>query len=96
MVDAGAFQGASADRLATLARALTVALAAQGKLRQPVESAVGQMIDHCPLELHTLAERCQDIWQRRGQVLGMAGLCLWNCRNNEWRFGNDSKRLRPS
>ena len=43
-----------------------------------------------------LAEQCQNIWTRRGQMSGRPGLFLWDQRRHEWRLAQDFKPYRAS
>jgi hypothetical protein len=95
MIRQDVFSGASAEQVIALAGALTLILAAQSKLRQPIEAAVGSLCNQFADSLQLMAERCQDLWQRRGQMSGTEGLFVWDTRQGEWRLEQDFKAYRP-
>jgi hypothetical protein len=96
LVDEDQFSTSTPARITTLASALTLALTAQRNLRQSIEAAIGALHDKFPHLLAEMAQQCQDIWQRRGQISGADGLFLWDTRNGTWRLNQDFKPLRPS
>ena len=81
--------------MSTETRALTLALTAQKKLRQPIEQAIGALGDKFADLIPDMAERCQDIWQRRGQMSGADSLFVWDTRQDVWRLHQDFKTYRP-
>ena len=81
--------------LVSIASALTVALAIQGKLSQDIEEATGRICEKFPEALPEIAHQCQDIWMRRGQMSGKPGLFVWDLRLQQWRLAQDFKRYRP-
>lgn len=95
MIDRDSLQQISSDRIVTLASALTLALTAQKKLRQPIEEAIGALGEKFGDLIPDMAERCQDIWQRRGQMTGADSLFVWDTRHNVWRLHQDFKTYRP-
>lgn len=82
--------------LITLANALTVVLAAQNRLRQKIEQTIKLLCDTYPDALAPIAESCQDIWKRRGQMTGRKGFFIWDVRKQEWRLAQDFKSFRPT
>ena len=82
-------------KLITLASALTVVLAAQEKLRQDVEQTMLALCEAQPDLLGEIAEHCQSIWKRHGQMAGGNGLFFWDTRSQEWRLAQDFKIYRP-
>lgn len=84
------------EQIVTLASALTLVLTAQRKLRQSTENAIRLLCDRFPKLVPEMAQRCQDIWQRRGQMSGYVGLFVWDTRKNEWRLEQDFKSQRPN
>ncbi len=95
MVEDDTLQQVNSDRIITLASALTLALTAQKRLRQPIEEAVGALCERFGDLIPNIAERCQDIWQRRGQMSGADSLFVWDIRHNVWRLHQDFKTYRP-
>ena len=85
-----------APKSITLASALTVVLAIQDRLTQDVEVAVRRLCDGFPDMLPEIADRCQDIWKRHGQMSSRPGLFLWDVRRHEWRLAQDFKPYRSS
>ena len=81
--------------LTTLASAMTVVLAIQDKLRQDIEESMRRMCDQFPAAVAEVAEHCQDIWKRRGQMSGRRGLFVWDVPRGEWRLARDFKPYRP-
>ena len=90
------FATMASEHIVMLASALTMVLSAQRRLRQPIEVATRTLHDKFPDLMPVMAERCQDIWQRHGQMSGLVGLYLWDNRNNEWRLNQDFKPNRPT
>jgi hypothetical protein len=95
IIQEDSLSGAEPKLLVTLAGALTLILAAQRKLRQSVELSTSLLCEQFPDLLPEIAELCQGIWQRRGQMSGSDGLFVWDTRNNEWRLSLDFKPYRP-
>ena len=95
MIPRDSFIGVAEGEIMTLASALSVALTAQSKLRQPIEATIALLCEKFPDYVPDMAERCQDIWQRHGQMSGAKGLYVWDIRNNEWRLSQDFKPYRP-
>ena len=95
MIESNALQQVSPDRIVTLASALTLALTAQKKLRQTIEEAIGALGDRFSDLIPDMADRCQDIWQRRGQMSGADSLFVWDTRHDVWRLHQDFKTYRP-
>jgi hypothetical protein len=95
MIQSDSLQQVSAGRIVTLASALTLALTGQKKLRQPIEEAIGALGERFEHLIPDMAERCQDIWQRRGQMSGADSLFVWDTRHNVWRLHQDFKTYRP-
>jgi hypothetical protein len=81
--------------LVTLASAMTVVLAIQDKLHQDVEEATRSICNRYPDAVDEIAENCQDIWKRRGQMSGRLGLFLWDVSREEWRLAGDFRPYRP-
>lgn len=96
MIEEDSFNNVAPERIVTFGSALTLVLIAQRRLRQPIEVAIGSWCEKFPGPIPDMAERCQDIWQRWGQMSGAAGLYLWDTRNNEWRLNKDFKPFRPT
>ena len=96
MIQEEAFSRVSPEQILTFASALTLVLTAQRKLRQPIENAMASLCQKFPDLLPDMAERCQDIWRRRGQMSGAEGLYVWDTRTNEWRLHQDFKSHRPT
>ncbi len=90
------FEGASSDQIVAFATALTLVLTAQRKLRQPIEDAMDALCNSFANLLPEMAEQCQNIWQRRGQMSGSLGLYVWDTRNHEWRLSQDFKPYPPA
>ena len=82
--------------LTTLASAMTVVLAIEDRLQQDVEEAMRGICERFPEAIAEVAEHCQDMWKRRGQMSGRRGLFLWDMRRSEWRLAQDFKTYRPS
>ena len=95
MIDQGRFDPCAGEAIDTLASGLTLVLSAEIKLRQPIEFAILRLCDRYPDRLPAMAERCQSIWQRRGQMSGAEGLFVWDLRNHLWRLNQDFKPYRP-
>lgn len=95
IIQEDSLSGAAPKLLVTLAGALTLILAAQRKLRQSVELSTSLLCERFPDLLPEIAELCQNIWQRRGQMSGSDGLFVWDTRNDEWRLSLDFKPYRP-
>ncbi len=83
-----------APELVTLASAMTVALAIQDKLTQDVEATICRLCGGFPDVLPEIANQCQGIWKRRGQMSGRPGLFLWDVRRQEWRLAQEFKPYR--
>ena len=81
-------------RFVTLTSAITLVIAAQRKLRQTGESTIGLLCDKFTDCLPEMAERCQDIWRRHGQMSGVEGPFVWDGRNHEWRLRQDFRAHR--
>ena len=96
MNQGAAFSGQPSEQIVTFASALTLVLTAQRKLRQPIEIAIESLCEKFADFLSEMAERCQDIWRRRGQMSGADGLFVWDARNDQWRLRQDFKSHRPS
>lgn len=96
MIQRDRFATTATAHMVTLASALTMVLTAQRSLRQPIEIATRMLHEKFPDLMPVMAERCQDIWQRHGQMSGLEGLYLWDTRNNEWRLNQDFKPYRPT
>ena len=96
MIQEDRFATTVSEHIVTLASALTLVLSAQRRLRQPIELATRTLHEKFPDLMPVMAERCQDIWQRHGQMSGLVGLYLWDNRNNEWRLNQDFKPHRPT
>ncbi|MCH8047987.1 MAG: hypothetical protein IID44_30200 [Planctomycetes bacterium] len=94
MIRQDVFVGVSGDQAIALASAVTLILTAQSKLRQPIEVVVASLCEKFPDSLQLMAERCGDLWQRRGQMSGVEGLFVWDTRQNEWRLEQDFKAYR--
>ncbi|MFV2065527.1 MAG: hypothetical protein ACC645_01000 [Pirellulales bacterium] len=95
MLQRDGFDQVAPERIVTLASAMTLALTAERKLRQPIEMTVELLVDRFPALLPDMAQRCQDIWLRRGQMSGEEGLFVWDTRNSQWRPRQDFKSHRP-
>lgn len=89
------FSSSSLERIVAFASTLIVALEAQRKLRQTIEHAAAALFEQFPDYRGELAERCQDLWQRHGQLSREEGLFVWDVRNAEWRLSQDFKSHRP-
>ena len=61
-------------QVVTIATGLTVALAAESRLRQSVEEAIKVLCEAFPLVVPEMAQACQDIWLRQGQTTGAPSL----------------------
>jgi hypothetical protein len=96
MIQGDLFATTASEHIVTLASALTMVLSAQRRLRQPIEVATRTLHEKFPDLMPVMAELCQDIWQRHGQMSGLVGLYLWDNRNNEWRLNQDFKPHRPT
>ena len=96
MIQTDRFANTDSDHIVALASALTMALSAQRRLRQPIEVATKTLHEKFPDLLPAMAALSQDIWQRHGQMSGLVGLYLWDNRNNEWRLNQDFKPHRPT
>jgi len=96
MIQEEAFNSVSPEQIVTFASALTLVLTAQRKLRQPIEIATESLCRNFADLLPEMAERCQDIWRRSGQMSGAEGLYVWDKRNEEWRLHQDFKSHRPT
>jgi len=83
-------------QIMTLASAMTIVLAVQDRLHQDVEETIRRLCDGFPDVLPQIAEQCQDIWTRRGQMSGRPGMFLWDRRRQEWRLAQDFKPYRAS
>ena len=92
----GLTEGFPPDQIVTLASALTLVLAAQREVRQDIETSVELLRQRFPDKLQEMAERCQDIWKRHGQMSGVDGLYVWDRRKQEWRLTQDFKPYRPA
>jgi len=95
MIRRDVFSCPKSEQAITLAGALTLILTAQSKLHQRIEVAVGSLCDKFADSLQLMAERCGDLWQRRGQMSGVEGLFVWDTRQGEWRLEQDFKAYRP-
>ena len=96
MVEEEVFRNVSAEVIVSLASALTLTLAAQRRLHQPIEVATGALGEKFSDSLADMAELCQNIWQRHGQMSGSEGLYVWDLRRKEWRLRQDFKPFRPT
>lgn len=96
MIQGDRFTTTAPAHIVTLASALTMVLSAQRRLRQPIEIMTSTLHEKFPDLLQVMAERCQDIWQRHGQMSGLEGLYQWDNRNDEWRLSQDFKPHRPT
>ena len=96
MIQGDRFTTTAPAHIVTLASALTMVLSAQERLRQPIEIMTSTLHEKFPDLLPVMAERCQDIWLRHGQMSGLEGLYLWDNRNNQWRLSQDFKSHRPT
>ena len=94
MVQSGSLDAGDADQIVTLTSAITLVIAAQRKLRQTGESTIGLLCDKFTDCLPAMAERCQDIWRRHGQMSGVEGPFVWDTRNHEWRLRQDFRAHR--
>ena len=94
MIRQDIFSNVSGDQAIALASAVTLILTAQSKLRQPIEVVVASLCEKFADSLQLMAERCGDLWQRRGQMSGVEGLFVWDTRQNEWRLEQDFKAYR--
>lgn len=95
VVQENRFETAVREDIVTIASALALVLTAQRKLRQMVELAVCSLCEKHTECLPQMAERCQNIWQRYGQMSGEDGLFIWDTRNNQWRLSQDFKSYCP-
>ena len=96
MIPRDTFRLVTPEQIVTLASALTLALTAQRKLRQRIEHATVLLCVRYPDLMPEIAQRCQDIRQRHGQVSGSEGLFLWDTRRGEWRLSQDFKTYRSA
>ena len=95
MIEADRFAHVDNRKIVTIAGALTIALAADRRLRQPIEQVVNLLCGKFENELSQIGQHCQDIWRRKGQMSGEQGLFLWDTCNNEWRLTQDFKAHQP-
>jgi hypothetical protein len=95
MIAADRFASVEHDKIVTIAGALTIALTAQRRLRQPIEKVMRSLCEKSDNELAQIGQQCQNIWTRKGQMSGEPGLFLWDTRNGEWRLRQDFKAHRP-
>lgn len=89
------FATADDSDVITLGTALTLLLAAQRKLHQRIEYCVGLLCNKHPKCLDEMAERCEELWHRCGQMSGASSLFVWDQRRDEWRLAQDFKPYRP-
>ena len=75
--------------LTTMASAMTMVLATQYRLKQDIEDTMLRLCEQFPEVLPEIADHCQAIWKRHGQMSGRRGLFLWDIRKQEWRLTQD-------
>ncbi len=92
LLNNGALDEFDESKVVTVANALIVTLAAQRKLRQGIEEAIGRICDKWSHLLPRIGAQCQDLWQRKGQMSGEPGLFLWDKRNQAWRLATDFRQ----
>lgn len=95
LIDRGELDSAAHADIVSLGSSLTLLLAAQRKLHQRIEYAVGLLGKHHPASLSEMAERCEDLWHRCGQMSGANSLFVWDARQKEWRLTQDFRPYRP-
>lgn len=95
IVEAGGLDSAAPADVVTLGTALTLLLAAQRKLHQRIEYAVGLLCERHPGCVSEMAPRCEELWHRCGQMSGASSLFVWDRRREEWRLTQDFKSYRP-
>lgn len=95
LVETGQLDPVSHDDVVTLGSSMTLMLATQRKLHQRIEYAVGLLCIRHPASLAAMAQRCEDIWHRCGQMSGASSLFVWDGRREEWRLAQDFRPYRP-
>ena len=95
LIENGDLDQAAHEDVVTLGSSLTLLLATQRKLHQRIEYAVGLLGNRHPKSLGEMAERCEELWLRCGQMSGATNLFVWDQRHEEWRLAQDFKAYRP-
>ncbi len=95
LIEKGSLDSVAHSDVVTLGSTLTLLLAAQRKLHQRIEYAIGLLCERHAESISEMAERCEELWHRCGQMSGASSLFVWDRRREEWRLSQDFKPYRP-